>query len=113
MMINTPPRLKPLGPGHTEPTLLLDEAASPQALFEEADSRLSAAQAMLFSVATGADPRTLDGQDVVNIAQAAQLLASDALDLMRAMHGAHLRDAARRQPPGTLHRFGHGHGQGE
>ena len=112
MTINTPPRLQPLAsvaPGET--TLLLDEAASPQALFEAADSRLSAAQAMLFTVATGSDARALDGQDVANIAQAAQLLASDALDLMRAMHGAHLRAAGRGQAPGTIHRFGHSQGE--
>ncbi|MDR5901039.1 hypothetical protein [Halomonas icarae] len=105
MKINTPPRLQPLtsASGMGESTLLLNEAASPRALFEQADSRLSAAQAMLFTVATGADARSLDGQDVENIAQAAQLLASDALDLMRAMHSAHLRATARSQDAGAVH----------
>lgn len=113
MMINTPPRLQPLtsASGQGGPTLLLDEAASPQALFEEADSRLSAAQAMLFTVATGSDASSLDGQDVANIAQAAQLLTSDGLDLMRAMHSAHLRANARQDAARTVHHFGRGQGE--
>ena len=76
--------------------LLVDGAASPEALYQEAETRLTAAQAMLFTVATGSDARVLEGQDVANIAQAAQLLTADALDLMRAMHSAHHREATRR-----------------
>lgn len=92
------PRLQPVsttGP-QGEPALLVDEAASPEALFLEADSRLTAAHGMLFSAAMMGNTRTLEGQDVANIAQAAQILTSDALDLVRALHEAHLR-ALRRQ----------------
>lgn len=100
------PRLQPMsttGP-HGEPALLLDEAASPEALFLEADSRLSAAHGMLFTAATVGNTLALEGQDVANIAQAAQILTSDALDLVRALHEAHMR-ALRRQDrhPHTRH----------
>lgn len=91
------PRLQPVstaGP-QGEAALLVDEAASPEALFLEADSRLTAAQGMLFTVALAGDHRDLDGQDVQN---------SDALDLMRALHGAHSRASLRQdRHPHTRH----------
>lgn len=103
------PRLKPIstaGPSG-EPALLVDESASPEALYLEADSRLTAVQGMLFSVATGAYIRSLDGQDVANIAQAAQILTSDAMDLLHALHSAHLRDAKRLSRPETTEEIDH------
>lgn len=106
MIRDNSPRLQPVstaGP-QGEAALLVDEAASPEALFLEADSRLTAAQGMLFTVALAGDHRDLDGQDVQNIAQAAQILTSDALDLMRALHGAHSRASLRQdRHPHTRH----------
>lgn len=99
------PRLQPVSTtANSEPTLLVDEAASPEALYQQAEVRLSAAHGMLFSAAMMGEAQSLEGQDVTNIAQAAQILTSDALDLMRAMHSAHLR-ALRRQDrhPHTRH----------
>ncbi|MDW7746739.1 hypothetical protein [Halomonas sp.] len=109
MTINTPPRLQPVSTtAHSEPALLVDEAASPEALYLEADARLTAAQGMLLSAALAGDSNSLEGHDVANIAQAAQILTSDALDLMRAMHEAHQRATAQQQAPRTVHHFGQG-----
>lgn len=93
------PQLRPISTAGPvgEPALLIDEAASPEALYLEAESRLTAAQGMLYTAAIGSS-RDMDGQDVENIAQAGWILASDALDLMHALHKAH-QWAAQRQTP--------------
>nr|WP_163503968.1 hypothetical protein [Halomonas socia] len=115
MTINTPPRLMPIstaGP-RGEAALLVDEAASPEALYLEAESRLSAAKGMLLSAAIASDSAGIEGQDVGNIARAAETLASDALDLMHALNLAHLRAtaAARQHAPGTVHHFSRHQGE--
>jgi len=95
------PRLQPMSTtAGNGGSLLVDEAASPEALYQEADARLTAAQGMLFSAALAGDSGSLEGQDVQNVAQAAQILVSDGLDLLRAYHVATSR--ARRRL--TTHR---------
>lgn len=98
MIRNDLPGLQPVsttGP-NGEAAMLVDEAASPEALYLEADSRLTAAHGMLFTAALTGNPSAMDGRDVANIAQAAQILVSDGLDLLRALNEAHER-AAKRQ----------------
>lgn len=98
MIRNDAPRLQPVSTtAHGEPALLVDEAASPEALYQEADARLTAAQGMLFTAALAGDSSSIEGQDVQNIAQAAQILVSDGLDLLRAYHTAERRAHARRR----------------
>lgn len=98
------PCLRPLSSVDPKrPALLVDEAADPDALYIEAECRLSAARDLLFTVSLaagkrpGSDADPLDGRDVASIAQAAQLLTSDALDLMTACNTAHERRAKRLQ----------------
>lgn len=95
MIIDDLPRLRPTstaGP-RGDAALLIDEAASPQALYDEAMSRLRAAHGMLFTAATFSDHQGLDGRDVQGISYAAQLLTSDAMDLMEAYHESQVRRA--------------------
>ncbi|WP_444984890.1 hypothetical protein [Halomonas mongoliensis] len=110
MMIDTP-RLRPLADTHHAgaAALLVDEAAGPESLHQEAERRLAAAQAMLFTAALAGEADGLTGADLQGIAQAAQILTADALELVNALHLAHERNSARAAR--TVHHFGHSRGE--
>lgn len=71
-----------------EAALLIDEACSADALHVNAEARLEAARAMLETIARLDVASDLHRHDLVNIAQAAQILAADASDLFQAAHTA-------------------------
>ncbi|AXY43921.1 hypothetical protein [Halomonas sp. JS92-SW72] len=89
------PRLRPLADTHHAgaAALLVDEAAGPESLHQEASRRLSAVQALMFSATFAAESRELEGHDLAGFAQAAQILAADAMELVDALHLAHDRAA--------------------
>lgn len=107
MTRNDTPRLHPVSttPPGGEAALLVDEAAAPSALYREADVRLTAAQGMLSTAALAGESSGLDGRDLQNIAQAAQILTSDAMDLMSACNLAYERAIERAAP--RIHQFSH------
>ncbi len=75
----------------TTPVLLLDGACSYLDLQECADLRLNAARGLLHSLATMA-PGQADERDLVHFAEAAQLLLTDACDLLAAARKAAHRE---------------------
>ncbi|WP_046080016.1 hypothetical protein [Halomonas sp. HG01] len=75
-----------------EPALVIDEACSADALYDNAEARLEAARGMLETIASLQVATSLQHHDLANVAQAAQILAADAADLFRASH--HRRDAS-------------------
>lgn len=79
-------------PGHT-PVLLVNGEACYESLTSAADHRLSAASDLLETVALSASGQSgLSGCDLHNVAWAAHLLTSDALDLLRVSATAHERE---------------------
>ncbi|MCO6056003.1 hypothetical protein NG726_04885 [Pseudomonas sp. MOB-449] len=76
------------------PALLLDGSCSYADLQDCADMRLNAARGLLHSLATMA-PGEVDGRDLTHIADAAQLLLTDACDLLAAARKAARREAGR------------------
>lgn len=91
------PRLRPLADTYHAgaAALLVDEAAGPESLHQEASRRLAAVQALMFSATIASDSRGLEGQDLESFAQAAQILTADAMELVDALHLAHDRVAWR------------------
>lgn len=91
------PRLRPLADTHHAgaAALLVDEAAGPESLHQEASRRLAAVQALMFSATFAAESHELEGKDLAGFAQAAQILAADAMELVDALHLAHDRVAWR------------------
>ena len=110
MMID-PPRLRPLADTcHAgAAALLVDEAAGPESLHQEAERRLAAVQALMFSATFAAESHQLEGKDLAGFAQAAQILTADALELVNALHLAHERATARGAR--TVHHFGRAQGE--
>lgn len=74
------------------PVLLLDGSCSYMDLQDCADLRLNAARGLLHSLATMA-PGQADERDLVHFADAAQLLLTDACDLLAAARKAAQREA--------------------
>ncbi|MFZ6045673.1 hypothetical protein ACFW0H_06065 [Pseudomonas sp. CR3202] len=80
------------GNAGTTPVLLLDGSCSYIDLQECADMRLNAARGLLHSLASMA-PGQADERDLVHFADAAQLLLTDACDLLAAARKAARREA--------------------
>lgn len=89
------PRLRPLADTHHAgaAALLVDEAAGPESLYQEASRRLSAVQELMFAATFTAGANELEGRDLAGFAQAAQILAADAMELVDALHVSHDRVA--------------------
>lgn len=85
-------------PPGREPTLVINRAADYEQLTSAADDRLSAARDLLETAALSADSASgLSGIDLHNVAWAAHLLTSDALDLFRASTDVHEREVLESQ----------------
>lgn len=86
-----PPSIySPLG---SSPVLLINGEASYEKLANAADHRLEAVSDLLETMALSASGASgLSGRDLHNVAWAAHLLASDALDLLRVSATAHERE---------------------
>lgn len=76
------------------PVLLLDGNRACVELQDCADMRLNAARGLLHSLAS-MTPGDVDGRDLMHIADAAQLLLTDACDLVAAARKAARREARR------------------
>ncbi|WP_052659152.1 hypothetical protein [Pseudomonas sp. LFM046] len=80
------------GNARRTPVLLLDGSCSSLDLQECADLRLNAARGLLQSLAS-IEPGYADERDLVHFAQAAELLLTDACDLLLAARTAMRREA--------------------
>ncbi|WP_069384038.1 hypothetical protein [Halomonas caseinilytica] len=69
-----------------EPVMNVDATCSATALHDNAEARLEAARGLLETMANLEGANHLQGYDLANVAQAAQVLATDAADLYRAAH---------------------------
>lgn len=88
MHTDFPPELIPLTGNATDtPVLLLDTRCSYIDLQECADMRLNAVRGLLRSLST-MEPGYADHRDLVNVTQAAEILLTDAYDLLAAARQA-------------------------